>query len=105
MNLRLEKFSSLVQKQLAIILLEYQQPGTSISVNSIKISPDLKIAHVYLGVFGEAKESVFNTVKHYRGDISRQLATKIEAKSSPSLSFYLDEGQADSDRISKLLET
>lgn len=104
MNLRLEKFSATVKKQLAPILYKYQTPGTTVSVNSIKISPDLKIAHVYVSVFGNNKE-VFDVIVHDRGEISRQLAKQIEAKFSPSLTFHLDEGQIDSEHISKLLQS
>ena len=105
MNLRLEKYSSTVKKLLAPILYSYQVPGTTISVNSIKISPDLKIAHVYIAVFGKDSKAVFGSVVHDRGDISRQLAKQIYAKFSPSLSFHLDEGQADSEQITQLLNS
>lgn len=104
MNLRLEKFSSLVKKQLATILLDYQLPSTSVSVNSIKISPDLKVAHVYISIFGDHREKVYESIIRDRGEISRQLATKIEAKFSPSITFHLDEGQSDSEHIAKLLD-
>ncbi len=105
MNLRLEKFSSTVRKQLAPILYEYQVPGTTISVNSIKISPDLKIAHVYVAVFGKDREKVFGSIVHDRGETSRKLAAHIQAKFSPSLTFHLDEGQSDAEQISQLLQS
>lgn len=105
MNLRLEKFSSTVKKQLAPILYDYQVPGTTISVNSIKISPDLKVAHVYVAIFGKDSTAVFGSIVHDRGEISQQLAGHIKAKFSPSLTFHLDEGQSDAEKISKLLQT
>lgn len=105
MNLRLEKFSSTVKKQLAPILYEYQIPGTTVSVNSIKISPDLKVAHVFVSIFGKDSQAVFGSIVHNRGEISQQLASHIKAKFSPSLTFHLDEGQSDSEQISKLLQS
>ncbi|MEI6742013.1 MAG: ribosome-binding factor A [bacterium] len=104
MNLRLEKFSSMVKKQLAPILLEYQMPGSSISVNGVKISPDLKIAHIYVSVWGSDAETVFELIQKNRGEISKALAGKIKSKFSPSLSFHLDSGQADSELIEDLLK-
>ena len=103
MNLRLEKFSSMVKKQLAPIMLEHQIPGSSVSVNSIKISPDLKIAHVYVSVWGRDAENAFASIKDSSGEMSRILATKLKSKFSPRLSFHLDTGQNDSARIEELL--
>lgn len=103
MNLRLEKFSSLVKKQLATIMLDYQTPNATISVNSIKISPDLKIAHAYIAVWGNDSEKVFEKVIKERGSISRQLAAKLKSKFSPSLQFHLDTGQTEAEKIEQLL--
>ncbi len=105
MNIRLEKFSSMVKKQLAPILLNYQMPATSVSVNSVKISPDLKIAHIYLSVWGKHAKLVFDGIDASHGEISRLLATKLRSKFSPSLSFHMDNGQDDSQRIAELLKS
>jgi ribosome-binding factor A len=104
MNLRLEKFSSMVKKQLGPIMLNYQLPGTSTSVNSVKISPDLKIAHIYVSVFGGDTERGFENIIRNRGEISRDLAGKLESKFSPSLTFHLDTGQSEAEHIVELLK-
>jgi ribosome-binding factor A len=104
MNLRLEKFSSMVKKQLGPIMLNYQVPGSSVSVNSVKISPDLKIAHIYVSVFGEYPDKGFENIVRNRGEISRQLAGKLESKFSPSLTFHLDTGQSEAEKIEELLK-
>lgn len=104
MNLRLEKFSSLVKKQLALILLDYQTPASSVSVNSIKISPDLKIAHAYVSVWGQDAEKVFEEMKRHHGEISRHLASRLKSKNSPSIIFHLDTGQAEAEKIQELLQ-
>jgi len=104
MKLRLEKFSSMVKKQLALILLDYQTPQAAISVNSIKISPDLKIAHAYIAVWGSDSQRVFDKIDKDRGKISKQLASKLKSKFSPSLQFHLDSGQTEAEKIQKLLD-
>lgn len=104
MKLRLEKFSSLVKKQLALILLDYQSARATISVNSIKISPDLKIAHAFIAVWGEGAEQIFAVIQKDRGRISRALANKLKSKFSPSLQFHLDTGQTEAEKIQKLLD-
>lgn len=95
----------MVKKQLSDILLNYQTPTTSVSVNNIKISPDLKIAHVYIGIFGADTKAVYGSIAHNRGEISKELATRIESKFSPGLSFHLDNGQDDTMRIGELLKS
>ena len=104
MNLRLEKFSSLVKKQLAAILVDYQTPRATISVNSIKISPDLKIAHAFVAVWGDDSQLVFARIEQERGTISKRLATKLKSKFSPSLQFHLDTGQTEAEKIEELLK-
>jgi ribosome-binding factor A len=104
MNLRLEKFSSLVKKQLAMILIDYQVPGVSVSVNSIKISPDLKIAHAYVSVWGSSAEEVFANIERHHGEISKILASKLKSKNSPSIKFHLDTGQSEAEKIQELLK-
>jgi len=103
MNLRLEKFSSLVKKQLAQILLDYQNPGASVSVNSIKISPDLKIAHAFVSVWGSGAKDVFANIERHHGEISKELASKLKSKNSPSIKFHLDTGQTEAEKIQELL--
>lgn len=104
MNLRLEKFSSLIKKQLAILLVNYQSPNTYISVNSIKISPDLKQAHIYLAVWGKMSDEVFDSISRDSGELSKRLATKLKSKFSPSLKFHRDTGQNDAAKIESLLK-
>ena len=94
----------MVKKQLAPILLDYQLPGSSLSVNGVKISPDLKIAHIYVSVWGGNIKLAFENIENNRGEISHQLAGKLKSKFSPSLSFHLDSGQEDSERIEDLLK-
>lgn len=85
-------------------MLNYQVPGTSTSVNSVKISPDLKIAHIYVSIWGKDAERGFENIVRNRGEISRELATKLESKFSPSLTFHLDTGQSEAEHIEELLK-
>lgn len=104
MNLRLEKFSSLIRKQLAKELLYYQTPNTYLSVNNVKISPDLKIAHIYLSVWGKDSSKVFDEIEYNKGEISRKLASSLKSKFSPALKFHKDTGQTDAQKIESLLD-
>lgn len=87
-----------------MILLDYQVPGVSASVNSIKISPDLKIAHAYISVWGTEADDVFANIERRHGEISKTLATKLKSKNSPSIKFHLDTGQTEAEKIQELLK-
>jgi ribosome-binding factor A len=55
-------------------------------------------------VFGGDTEKGFENIIRNRGEISRQLAGKLESKFSPSLTFHLDTGQSEAEKIEELLK-
>ncbi len=103
MNKRLERYTAIIKPRLARQLQEYQQPGTTITVTNIQISPDLKIAHVWISVYGAAANAVFEDVLKHQGTISKAVAAQNTAKFSPKLNFRRDEGLADTRHIESLL--
>ncbi len=103
MNKRLEKYSASLQITVAKILYEYQQPGTTVTVTNIQISPDLKQAQVWVSVFGKHADRVFESIEQNRGEISKLVAAQSSAKFSPHISFRRDEGGEDTRHIEELL--
>ncbi|MBE5925224.1 MAG: 30S ribosome-binding factor RbfA [Lachnospiraceae bacterium] len=63
------------------------------SVTSVNVTPDLKECKVYVSVFGDddAKKSTIEGLKSASGYIRRQLASGLNLRNTPELSFYLDE--------------
>lgn len=63
------------------------------SVTSVNVTPDLKECKVYISVFGDddAKKSTIEGLKSASGYIRRQLASGLNLRNTPELSFYLDE--------------
>ena len=64
-----------------------------ISVIEVKMTPDLKNAHVYLSVLGAtvvSERKTFSAIEHAAGYIQSLLGSRIASKFCPHLSFHLD---------------
>ena len=65
-----------------------------ISVTEVKMTPDLKNAHVYLSIMGApiaSEKKIFSAIEHAGGYIQTLLGQHVVAKFCPHLSFYLDD--------------
>jgi len=75
---------------------------TLVSVTRTDVSADLRIANVYLSVFGgtEAEQNrAFDAVMHARGRIQMLLAERLQSRFCPVLNLHRD------DKFKKALET
>ena len=85
-----------VQKELSkIISYEIKDPRIAemTSVTSVDVTPDLKECKVYISVLGDdkAKQDTIAGLKSATGYIRRQLASGINLRNTPELTFHLDE--------------
>ncbi len=94
MSHRIDKVENLIKEEISLIFLhKLQDPAFGfITVTNVKVSPDLKIAKIYLSVFererrNEVLEKVNSKVKFIRS----QLASQISIKFTPELKFFLDD--------------
>mgnify|MGYP002523402661 FL=1 len=60
------------------------------SVTSVNVTPDLKECKVYISVFGDdkAKHDTIEGLKSASGYIRRQLASGINLRNTPELTFF-----------------
>lgn len=105
---RLEKIARLIQKELSeIFRLETAKTrGTLVSVSSVRVSPDLSIARVYLSVFPSDQgaallKNISDNVKSLRFDLSQRV--RYQLRKTPELVFYLDDSLDYIQRIDDLL--
>jgi ribosome-binding factor A len=73
-----------------------------VSVTSAEVSADLRIANVYLSIFGgteAAQKKTFNAIMHARKHIQKILAQRLQARFCPVLNIHRD------DKIKKAMET
>ena len=80
--------------------------GLVVTVPEVRLSPDLKIATVYVMPLGGAREdkvvaALSRHVRFLRGEVARRVALRF----MPELRFRLDTTFAESDRIEQLLRS
>ncbi|GAB7088900.1 MULTISPECIES: 30S ribosome-binding factor RbfA [Marinifilum] len=106
---RQSKVSRLLQKDLGLI---FQQEGRNlfggkmISVTTVRISPDLGLAKVYLSIFPSDKsEETLEVVRMNTKNIRRILGTKVgkQLRVVPELAFYIDDSLDYIENIDNLL--
>lgn len=107
MSVRQEKISSLIQETLsAIFLQKLLDPELGlVTITKTKISPDLKIAKVYLSVYEKSKrEYVLEHVESIKGYIRSELAKRTELRHTPELNFYIDDTMDYVDKINEIFK-
>ncbi|MEX0685981.1 MAG: 30S ribosome-binding factor RbfA [Balneolales bacterium] len=94
MSIRTERLASLLKEDLGNILQEYQN-GNIITITSIRVTPDLSIAKVYLSILspGGDQEEVFRYITDHNTNIRTNLAQLIrhQVRKIPELHFYMDD--------------
>lgn len=89
------KVAELIREEVSrIILNEIKDPKIRMtSVTRVLISPDLKIAKIYLNILGEAKdrEPVLQAIEHAKAFIRYQLGQNLSLRYVPELRFFYDD--------------
>ena len=106
---RQSKINRLLQKELSdIFLLQTKSmQGTLITVSTVRVSPDLGIAKVYLSIFPSAKgaelvKAIQANVKPIRHDLGQRV--RFQLRKVPELMFYLDDSLDYIENIDNLLK-
>lgn len=76
-----------------------------ITVVSVKMSPDLRIAKVYVSVYRSttAPDILIKRLNAHTADIRKRLADDVEMRHMPELRFYRDETLDTAERIDRVL--
>ena len=105
---RQAKIARLLQKELGeIFRLQTAKMGnTLVSVSTVRVSPDLSIANVYLSIFpperaGEILENIKRQSKTVRYDLARNVRETL--RKCPDLQFYMDDSLDYAENIDRLL--
>ena len=94
MAYRIDKIENLIKEEISLIFLyKVQDPSLGfITVTSVKVSPDIKNAKIYLSVFDKTKrQAVLDKVNSLSGMIRSELASRIKIKFVPELKFFIDD--------------
>ncbi len=108
MSIRTERVEDLVLREISgIISNKVRDPRVGfVTVMSVTITPDLRIAKVYVSTIGgehEQKSCVagLRTAASY---IRRELARTLQLKTVPELNFYYDESPERGEQVIELLK-
>ena len=94
---RQKQVAAVINQELNNIFLRMglnMSDGGMISISSVKITPDLFEARVYLSFFQiEDKEAALAKIKDRYKEIRRELGTRVrhQLRSIPQLTFYIDD--------------
>lgn len=105
---RQAKIARYIQKELSEIFRRQtaRMGGVLVSVSTVRVSPDLSIAKVYLSIFppeksAEILENIKRQSKTVRYDLAQ--AVKEVLRKCPDLQFYLDDSLDYAENIDRLL--
>jgi len=89
-----------------MLLLETKDPRlANINVVHVVVSPDLRLARVYVGAPGTVEEAkgAIKGLEHAAGYLRSQIAQRLQLRCAPELAFELDESWKRGARIDELL--
>lgn len=107
---RQERVRSLLKRDLSEIFQRIGHeifPGVMFTVTTVRISPDLSIATVYLSLFPATdKEAVLHKVRENSSKIRFELGKRVgkQLRIVPELRFFIDDSLDYIDRIDELLK-
>jgi len=91
----MEKVASLIKHEVGTIINRNYRDSSYgfITVTEVRMTPDLKIAKIYVSIFGNAlvKEKTLAKLESEKGEIRGLLGSHIRLKFTPSLQFYVDD--------------
>ncbi len=108
-SVRLLKVGERVRHMLAEILTRQQVhdevlSARTISITEVRMSPDLRLARVYVKpLLGAEEEQVLVAMRQNTAYLQREVATRLGLKFAPRLKFLADESFEEADRIERLL--
>jgi ribosome-binding factor A len=103
---RSQRLNILLREEIAdIIMKRVKDPRFGfVTVTEVSLSPDLKIAHVYISVFKrEEQEVALEILNSAKGVIRSEVAKRVRSKYIPQLEFRIDESIDRGFEIDKLL--
>ncbi len=108
MSTRLERVEKALKQEIGLILsYDMNDPRIGfVTVTRVEVASDIRSAKIHVSVLGDEKvrKSTMAGLKHARGYLQKEAASRLRMKFTPTLSFYIDDGPARSVRILKLID-
>lgn len=108
MSTRLEKVEKALKQEVGRILAyDMNDPRIGFTtVTRVEVAADIRSAKVHVGVIGNEKtrKGTMAALRHARGYLQKETASRLRMKYTPTLSFYIDDGPEKSVRMMKLID-
>ena len=108
MSVRTERVSSLIRHELGTIISRNYSGGALgfTTVTEVRMTPDLKLAKVYVSIFGSAKQKEVTLARlvSEKAHIRSLLAPRLSLKFMPALQFYNDDTMDRVDNLENLIK-
>lgn len=104
---RTERLAEEIREEVASIIARgVKDPRVGfVTVTRVALNPDLRTAHVNVGVLGDQAErnKTLAALRKAAGFIRRELGQRVRMRHTPELVFHYDAGLDATDRIAQLL--
>lgn len=94
-SLRMRRINEAVKEVVGqVIVGELEDPRIGfVTVTRVKVSPDIRIAKIYVSVMGDEAEveRTLEGLSHSHGLIQGRIADQLKLRNTPSLKFVYDE--------------
>jgi ribosome-binding factor A len=100
------RVNELVKRELSgIVAREINFAGALVSINAVKVSPDLKSAHVFVSILGaDNGKGVIDKLEAHRPALQAALSRHVVLKYTPHLIFHLDESIKRGARVLEIMD-
>ena len=107
MKNRLDRVNEVLKRELsALVRRELTFEAKLVTVQEVDITPDLKNAHVYIGVIGtpEEQHAALAQLHGARQRLQHDISRRVVLKFTPHFHFQLDQTGERGDRILQIIE-
>ena len=107
MKNRLDRVNELIKRELSdLVRREITFKAKLVTIQEVDVTPDLKHAHVFVGVIGtpEEQKHALNELHEHRNRLQSEVSKRVVIKWTPQLHFKLDTTGERGDRILNILD-
>lgn len=95
MSVRTEKVGHLIKEEISLLVeRDYRTSEMGfMTITKVSMSPDLRLARIYVSVFGDAKtkERTLFLLNEAKKDIRQFIGSKVRLKFTPEIAFFIDD--------------
>jgi ribosome-binding factor A len=106
-SIRLQKVADQIRDVLAESIREtvLETRAALITVTSVTLSPDMRLARVHVSIFPEsaARAAIISALKRQAGRLRRDLGRALRLRHVPDLDFRLDTSAEQAEEIERLI--